>query len=305
MISDFIEELRQKEIQVSFSAGKLNYCGPEDQLTSEVIEKLKKHKGKLLKYFWPQELAYLMPINTEGNKTPLFIVHGDKSNYIISDHLGPDQPVYGFFHPGSEGEAIRFKSVKEMAEAYLKMLLTICPTGPYYLIGYSFGGILAFEMAIQLQKSGYKVPFLVMIDTISPLAREPIQWQNNFFKSIRLNILRPFRRKLKQSIKLLICNSYILMNRPIPVEPRKFYMYQKYLALAGRYSPEKFVGDILLFRTTETPSSYKYLGWETLVDNIRMFEIDGKHLQIFMGKNRTEILQKEIEKYLTYVNGLK
>jgi len=97
MISDFIEELRQKEIQVSFSAGKLNYCGPEDQLTSEVIEKLKKYKGKLLKYFWPQELAYLMPINTEGNKTPLFIVHGDKSNYIISDHLGPDQPVYGFF----------------------------------------------------------------------------------------------------------------------------------------------------------------------------------------------------------------
>ncbi len=304
IFSDFVEELRQKEIEISFSAGKLKYSGPEENITAELIEKFKKNKGKLIKYFWPREFSNLMPINTEGNKIPIFIVHGDNSNYLISEYLGQDQPVYGFFHPGSEGEGIHFKSVKEMAGAYLDMLLAIAPAGPYYLIGYSFGGNLAFEMAIQLQKTRNEVPFLVLIDTISPLAREPFVWQDNLFKTIRINILRPIRSSLKNKIMFLIDNSYILTNRPIPIERRSEYLWYKYLTFTRKYSPSKFNGNILLFRTTENPSSFKYLGWETLVNDIRMVEIDGKHLQIFKGKNRTEILQKEIEKYLAYVDGL-
>jgi hypothetical protein len=82
-------------------------------------------------------------------------------------------------------------------------------------------------------------------------------------------------------------------------------MYIKYINMARRYSPGKFEGDILLFRTTENPSSAKYLGWETLVNNIRMIEIDGKHLEIFIGKDRSDILKAEIEKHLTGVNGHK
>lgn len=305
LIKDFIEELRQKEIEISFSDGKLKYSGPEENITPEIIENLKKYKGKLIKYFWPEVLSNLMPINTEGNNMPIFIVHGDNSNYIISEHLGKDQPVYGFFHPGSEGEGIRFKSVKEMAKTYLSSLLAVCPSGPFFLIGFSFGGVIAFEMAIQLQNSGNEVPFLVLIDSISPLASEPIELRNNFFKMVRLNFLRPIRRKLKRKIKLLACNYYILLNRPIPLEKRSYYLWDKYLTLTKNYSPAKFDGDILLFRTTGNPSSAKYLGWETLVNSIKMVEIDGKHLEIFIGKDRTDILRTEIKKHLAYANVLK
>lgn len=301
-INDFIEELKQKDIQINFSNGKLKYSGPEENITPDLIEKLKKYKGKLIKFLWPKELNKLMPINTEGSKIPLFIVHGDNSNYIISKHLGPDQPVYGFFHPGSEGEEIHYKSVKEMAKAYLEMLLAVCPSGPYYLLGYSFGGVVAFEMANQLQKSGQKVPFLVIIDTYSPLAIETIERQNNLFKTIRINILRPMRIRLKRTIKLLIANSYIFLKKPIPLERRGYYLWIKYSNLTRKYSPSKFEGNILLFRTTEHPSTYRYLGWETLVNDIRMIEIDGKHLDIFIGKHRSEILGTEIEKYLAHIN---
>ena len=303
-IGDLIEELKQKEIKISFSDGKLKYSGPEENITPELIEYLKKYKGKLIKYFWPEELALMMPINTEGTKTPLFIVHGDYANYIISDHLGPDQPVYGFFHPGSEGEAIRFKSVKEMAETYLDKVLAVYPSGPFYLMGFSFGGILAFEMAVQLQKKGYEVPFLVLIDSVSPLAEEPFEMDINLFKKIRINYLRPIRKKIKQFLKLTKFNGYILINKPIPVNKRADYIYLKYVALTKRYIPAKFEGDILLFRSTENSFYEKYLGWETLVNGIRIIEIDGKHLEIFTGKSRTEKLQTEIEKYLSYVNGL-
>jgi len=239
-----------------------------------------------------------------GSKVPLFIVHGDKSNYTVSDYFGPDQPVYGFFHPGSEGEKITFKSVKEMARTYLDKILMVCPLGPYYLIGYSFGGILAFEIANQLQNSGKKVPFLALIDTISPLAHEPIKWQKTIFRTIRINILRPIRRKLKQEMKLLICNAYIIREKPIPIKRRNYYLWIKYLKLTRNYSPTKFNGDILLFRTTGNPASQKLLGWETLANNIKMVEINGKHLDIFIGTDKLNILISEIEKHLESANGL-
>jgi thioesterase domain-containing protein len=303
-IKELIGELHQKGIEVSFSAGKLKYSGPEEHITPEIIEELKRNKGKLIKHFWPKEFSNLMPINPEGNNAPIFIVHGDNSNYIISEFLGKDQPVYGYFHPGSEGEGIRFKSVEEMAKEYLNVLLAICPSGPYYLIGFSFGGVVAFEMAVQLQKAGNKVPFLVIIDSISPLATEPVEWRGNIFKAIRMNILRPLRRGLKRKIKLLICNCYILMNKPIPIERRSYYLWTRYAALSGKYCPTRFDGDILLFRTTGNPSSSKYLGWETLANNIRTVEIVGKHLEVFIGKDKTERLQKEIATYLEHAKGL-
>ena len=82
-LANFIEELNKKQINITFAGGKLKYSGPEENITPELIENLKGFKGRLIKHFWPKELGNLMPINPEGSKTPLFIVHGDNSNYII------------------------------------------------------------------------------------------------------------------------------------------------------------------------------------------------------------------------------
>jgi thioesterase domain-containing protein len=300
-IIDLIEELRNKGIEVSYSAGKLKYSGPEENITPELIEKLKLNKSSLIKILWPKELDILMPINPEGSKVPLFVVHGDNGNYIISDYLGQDQPVYGFFHPGSEGEGIRYKSVEQMAAVYLEKIMTVWPSGPYFLLGYSFGGLLAFEIAVQLQKMDRKVPFLAMIDSISPLAKEPYKWHGSLFSTIRLNFLRPIRRGQKHRIKRLLCELYILLKKPIPVKRRSDYLMSKYSDLRKKYNPDKFKGNILLFRATRSPSSYKYLGWETLVDNISMIEIDGQHLDVFVGEERNELLRTEIEKHLLSV----
>jgi thioesterase domain-containing protein len=300
--SDLIEELNLKEIEISFSNGKLKYSGRKENLTPELIDKLKQSKGKLIKHFWPKELGNLMPINPDGNKIPLFIVHGDNSNYIISDYFGTDQPVYGFFHPGSEGERIAYRTAREMAASYLEKIQAVWPDGPYNLIGYSFGGILAFEMAVQLQKAGYKVLSLVLIDSLSPQTISPVYHNYGLLKSVRYKILRPIRRGLKRKLILLLDNIYFLTGRPLPVEKRGYYLHIRYLTLTKSYKPSKFNGDILLFATTVNTSSYKYLGWEAYANNIRLIEIDGKHLEIFNGKDKTEVLLKEIEKYLGSIN---
>ena len=306
MIKDFIEELQQKEIVVSFSGGKLKYSGPEEHITPELIEKLKMYKGKLLKHFWPEEFTNMMPINTEGNKIPLFLVHSDHGNYTISDYLGPDQPVYGFFHPGSNGEKIIYKSNKEMAKEYLNQILSLRPSGPYCISGYSFGGVLAFEMAVQLQKLGHEVPFLIIIDAFSPIVRNSFKWDrnSNIFKHIRRNIVSPTKVKIENHIKLSICKIFFFFNQSAPIKWRQFYRWETYRMLARKYKPDKFKGDILLFKTISNTFSDEYLGWETLADNIKLFKIEASHLTLFKDDKSTDILHTEIEKLLKHVDKL-
>jgi len=81
-------------------------------------------------------------------------------------------------------------------------------------------------------------------------------------------------------------------------------MWIKYLKLSRGYAPGKFDGNILLFRTTGHPFSYRTLGWETHVNELKTIEIDGKHLDVFIGKDRNDILRTEIEKHLTNSNRL-
>jgi thioesterase domain-containing protein len=302
-IKDLIEELKQKSIEITFSNGKLKYSGPEENVTPELLGKLKENKGKLIKYFWPHELSMVMPINTEGTKIPLFIIHGDYANYVISEHLGPDQPVYGFFHPGSEGEPIRYKNVKEMAAVYVDKVLKVFPTGPFYIMGFSFGGTLAYEMNVQLRKAGYSVPVLILLDSLSPLGKEPFRLQKGLIMILRRNILRPIYSYSKRLIKDVICQTHIFLGKPVPLERRADYIAQKYWKLTKAYSPEKSEVGILLFRTSENISSYRHLGWGPLARNIRIIDLEGKHLEIFNKKKNTEIVESEIEKCISEANN--
>jgi thioesterase domain-containing protein len=301
IFNNFVKELKEKDIEISFSGGKLKYSGPQENITPELLGNLKAFKSKLIKSIWPAELGNLMPINPVGSKVPIFIIHGDNGNYIISDYLGHEQPVYGFFHPGSEGEKIKYKSVEEMAKSYLEKIIAVNPTGPYYLIAYSFGGSLAFEIAVQLQKMGHKVPILVLLDTVCPIVKNKVILEKGLFKIIRKNFLGPIRRSIECFFKLLVCEIYFLRKVPVPIDRRTFYMWIKYTRLSNKYSPVKFDGSMLLFKTTGNSFSDKVMGWKKLVNEIRIIEMEGKHLDIFIGKERIELLQKEIGQYIAEV----
>lgn len=56
-----------------------------------------------------------------------------------------------------------------MAAYYIEALRRVQPSGPYFLGGWSFGGLVAFEMAQQLQKAGDEVALLAMLDTVAPV----------------------------------------------------------------------------------------------------------------------------------------
>ena len=108
----------------------------------------------------------LVPIRTEGTKTPLYMVHGAGHNILFfnstAKHLDENQPVYGLQSKGLNGTDIPLDKVEDMAAHYIS---EINPSGPYALGGYSFGGVVAYEMARQLVAQGKTVETVALIDT--------------------------------------------------------------------------------------------------------------------------------------------
>jgi len=111
----------------------------------------------------------LVPIKTGGAKMPLYIVHGAGLNVLLFNAvamgLSPDQPVYGLQAKGLNGIDEPLTRIEDMAAHYIDSILAQNPGGPYALAGFSFGGIIAYEMARQLQEMGREVNLVALFDT--------------------------------------------------------------------------------------------------------------------------------------------
>ncbi len=303
--SEFLIDLEQKGINISFSKGKIQYSGPEQHINSELIENLKQYKGKLIRHLWPQECSNMMPINPEGNKIPFILLHGEKMNYPLSEHFGVEQPFYGFFHYGSEGEKIFHKRVETFAKDYITQLQKIVPNGPYYLAGFSFGGYIAFEMALQLQRQGFDVPVLILIDCKIPMFKEPIHAPSLFakmslqFYNFSKSVYYWFYHKGRNTYYELI----LLFKKRLHNEHRNYYIMATYMQIAKRYKPkETYKGEILLFKSDQNPSIHKYLGWDSLCDKVKLVHVEGDHKTIYETKESYEALSKHIDDWLQKAN---
>ncbi|GAA2221836.1 non-ribosomal peptide synthase/polyketide synthase [Streptomyces nogalater] len=112
--------------------------------------------------------AVLLPLRTGGPGTPLFCVHplgGLSWAYrTLTRHLAGRHPVYGLQAAGFDEPAPLPSTIAEMAAGYLTRLRQAQPAGPYRLLGWSFGGLVAQEMAVQLQDAGEEVELLMLLD---------------------------------------------------------------------------------------------------------------------------------------------
>jgi thioesterase domain-containing protein len=114
-------------------------------------------------------LAPMLPLRAEGDLAPLFCVHpaiGLSWCYSsLVQHIDPGRPVYGLQLPHLVANRPLPASVEEAAQVYVAEIRKVCPTGPYNLAGWSLGGLIAHEIAVQLRKSGDQVDLLVLLDS--------------------------------------------------------------------------------------------------------------------------------------------
>ena len=114
----------------------------------------------------------LVPIRTAGSRPPFFCAHGGGGEVLFARDimrcLPEDQPFYGLQARGLQGDHARDTSVEIMSQHYVKELLEVQTSGPFYLGGFCMGGVIAFDMARQLIASGHSVALVVMIGTYNP-----------------------------------------------------------------------------------------------------------------------------------------
>lgn len=116
---------------------------------------------------------------------PLFLIPGAAGNTLAMDRLGrrmaPTQPVYTFQIPDLAEKILAPARVQTFAPYYLEAIQSRQPEGPYYLGGYSAGGILAYEVAQQLRAQGHEVAFLAILDMPAPNPTYRIWWRMAHF----------------------------------------------------------------------------------------------------------------------------
>jgi thioesterase domain-containing protein len=114
----------------------------------------------------------LVAIQPLGKRRPFYCVHpigGQVMCYLaLARAMGSDQPFYGLEASGLDAAAARKETIEQMAKQYVECIRAAQPVGPYLLGGWSMGGVIAFEMAQQLRRSGQDVGLVAMLDTVSP-----------------------------------------------------------------------------------------------------------------------------------------
>ncbi|MEW6367294.1 MAG: thioesterase domain-containing protein [Acidobacteriota bacterium] len=117
----------------------------------------------------PAPRSCLVDIQPKGAKPPFFCVHplgGDVLCFFpLARCMGSDQPFYGFQSHGLQQDLDPLKRIEEMAALYVGEMRKVQPDGPHLIGGWSFGGLVAFEMAQQLHAQGSPASLLAILDT--------------------------------------------------------------------------------------------------------------------------------------------
>ncbi|MGW4769103.1 amino acid adenylation domain-containing protein [Nocardia sp. NPDC004278] len=110
----------------------------------------------------------LLPIRTGGERAPLFCIHpavGLSWCYRTLDrYLADGRPIYGLQAPQIGGEIPGPTSIEEMAERYFDEIRAVQPHGPYHLLGWSLGGVIAHAIAVEMRAAGEQVELLALLD---------------------------------------------------------------------------------------------------------------------------------------------
>lgn len=170
----------------------------------------------------------LVPIKPSGDKDPLYIIHGAGLDVMVFNNIAryvdTNQPVYGVKAKGKDGDDEALDVIEEMAAFYISEIIQQNPDGPYALVGFSAGSVIAFEMAKQLMAMNRKVKIVGIIDY--DLEQPEV---NTFFnKKMKKNTIEFFPRLM------YVLNSLVR-------HPKKAIKFQlmclrlRYVSLASRF----------------------------------------------------------------------
>jgi thioesterase domain-containing protein len=228
----------------------------------------------------------------EGQSIPFFCVHGAGGNVLnfrdIARRLGDDQTFYGLQAPGVDGSRA-LRTIEEMSELYTTEVLRAHPNGPYFLGGYSGGGVVAYDMAQRLSRDGRDVALLVLLDTfradVKPLQTSPREHLTRLLDEgpayLQRRVAARVWREVEEITGKLRMRFYASHGQPLPFDLREFQMTRAFLEASATYRAEPYGGRVILYRASEVDAAFKHvgetLGWDELTPKLEVVQVPGDH----------------------------
>ena len=255
------------------------------------------------------QLGCVVRIRTAGSRPPFFCVHGVGGNvlnyYQLAQYFDPDQPVYALQSRGLSGSRPD-TSVEGMAASYIKGILQVQPLGPYFIGGQSFGGLVAYEIACQLEASGRPLGLVALINTRVNYHGDAGFWRSRkadalllwdrFWGHTRRTLLGPGRvaywraraKTLRRKAEAFAVNARLRLSRRDGEDLLANLQDVKLVNYLSRrsYVPRPLRGSVTLFRAASRGlgDHPDYLmGWRHLaLGGVHVEETPGDHLTMLM-----------------------
>ena len=228
----------------------------------------------------------LVRLHQGGAQPPLFLIHdGDGETLLyrnLAQNLSPARTVYGVQPLSQEGFPMLHTRIADMAAYYIQQIQTVQPQGPYLLGGMCAGGLIAFEVARQLQSQGQQIALVGLIDAADVAAAKRVgriasQRMNRFssvfsqdgktgFIQSALTIVQKVWSKVVNTLvyevssryktfrntqKMKRFQAYLDQGKPLPKSLRNIRFRTIYLFAEHSYAPATlYNGEVTLFRAT-------------------------------------------------------
>jgi pristinamycin I synthase-3/4 len=244
------------------------------------------------------ELSFggLLTLRSGGDATALFCVHpalGYGWRYVsLLPHLDANVPVYALQTTNVDPDDPRAENMASVAAYYISRVRAVQPTGPYRLLGWSFGGLVAFEMAVQLERAGEQVDLLALLDALPAASGleptpepgpEPVRSD-----ALRILLMEAGLISADRDVKL---SDEAAARETLRAEggalaaisdgdlENMAEVLAAHRRLVHTYRPGTFGGELTLFAAARDgePSDVKAGRWARHAGTIRLHEVDSTH----------------------------
>jgi amino acid adenylation domain-containing protein len=274
-------------------------------------------------------LVAIQPAVVGSTKPPVFFVHPAGGNIIcyvaLARHLGIEQPFYGLQARGLDGRDEPFARLGDMAAYYIDAVRRVQPDGPYLLGGWSLGGVVAYEMARQMQASGQEAALLALLDSPAPVRPleelDEVKLLAGLASDLALPISEEELRRLEPDARLLHLLEQARRQRLVPLDydlaqaRRLLRVYQTNVRALSNYQPQPSAQRITLFRARESAADNLYdarhsdinrtLGWAALSTHpVDVQEVPGDHIGM-ITEPHVQSLAAQLKHSLTETQSVK
>jgi thioesterase domain-containing protein len=272
----------------------------------------------------------VVALQRAGSKTPYFCIHPIGGNILcyveLARLMSTDRPFYAIHATGSSANGELNTGIESIAAHYVELVRAMQPEGPYLLGGWSFGGVVAFEMARQLKQQG-QVAHVTLVDTWAPSQQTSRQHEPDAaemlsrfvedFAGISGKVLEVHHDHLRQldaqaQLKFVLDQAIKLNLLPPDMEVSQFaslfevFERNAKAFLAYRPPSVELGSRLMLFRASEGKDELRdgpALGWDQVcVGDIEVRHVPGNHYTALAGAN-VRMLAEQLTAFLDAVAG--